>query len=102
MAIAFVVKPSCRKICASRSKYSSALKRFALANVQVADGHQRDLIFGFVLQDVLVFGDGLREFSLMEILLRRVDVFALVIGHCTRSVLRPPAVWQGDVKGEPG
>src|SRR5439155_12988561 len=32
---------------------------FSLANVQLADGHQRDLILRLVLQNMLVFRNGL-------------------------------------------
>src|ERR1051325_2981553 len=57
------------------------LKGFALANVEFADGHQGDLILGLVLEDMLIFGDGLRDFALVEKLLRGFDVFALVVSH---------------------
>src|SRR4029077_3332959 len=57
------------------------LKRFALANVEFADSHQCDLILRLVLEDLLVFGDSLRDFALVQKLLRRFDEFTLVIGH---------------------
>jgi len=37
-----------------------------------------DLILGFVLKDLLVFGDGLRDFCLVQELLRRFDEFIFV------------------------
>src|SRR5579859_530726 len=57
------------------------LKRFALANVEFADGHEGDLILGLVLEDLLIFGDGLRNLALVQKLLRRFDEFTFVIGH---------------------
>jgi len=57
------------------------LKRFALANIELADGHQSDLVFGFVLENVLVFADGLGDFALVQQLLRSFDVLAFAIGH---------------------
>src|SRR5262249_40272963 len=59
------------------------LEGFALANVELTNGHQRDLVLGLVLQDVLVFVDGLRNFALIQQLLRGFDVFAFVIGHAS-------------------
>src|SRR5207245_1417638 len=44
-------------------------------------GHQRDLVARLVLQDRLVFADGLRDFPLVERPLRGFDVFGLVISH---------------------
>ena len=41
------------------------LKGFALANVQLADGHQRNLILRLVLQNVLVFRNGLGDLALV-------------------------------------
>jgi len=64
-------------------KILDSLKSFALANVQLADGHQRDLILRLVFQNVLVFGNGLRNLALVQQLLRGFDVFALVIGHAS-------------------
>src|SRR5215468_10213171 len=63
------------------------LESFALANIEFADSHQGDLILGFILEDLLVFGDGLRDFALIEELLRGFDVFALVIAHANDSKL---------------
>jgi len=57
------------------------LKSFTLSDEQVAQGHECDLVFRFIFQDLLVFGDGLRKFPLLEILLRRVEVLGLVISH---------------------
>jgi hypothetical protein len=56
-------------------------ERFTLADVQLADGHQRDLVARFVLQNLLIFRDGLRYFALVQQFLRGFDVFALVISH---------------------
>src|SRR5262249_29156147 len=57
------------------------LKRFALANIEFADGHERDLILGLVLEDLLILRNRLRNLALVEKLLSGLDVFALVIGH---------------------
>src|SRR2546430_1295454 len=58
-------------------KVIDGLKSLALADVQLADGHQSDLVAGLVLQDILVFGDGLGDFALVQQLLCGFDVFAL-------------------------
>src|SRR4029077_19539260 len=63
-----------------------------LTDVQLPDGHQGDLVFGLVLQDLLVFSDGLRDFALIEELLRGFDVFAFVIGHTGTYTLRRPCL----------
>jgi len=57
------------------------LERLALADIQLADGHQRDLIPRLVLQNILVFAYGLGDFALIQQLLCDFDVLALVIGH---------------------
>ncbi len=69
------------------------LKSLTLADVEFADGHEGDLIARLKLENLLVFGDGLRDFALVEQLLRGFDKFALAIGHScsqTISVLRLP------------
>src|SRR6266481_2459085 len=65
------------------------LKSLALADVQLADGHQRDLVARLVLQDLLILRDCLRYFALIQQLLRGFDVFALVISHAKRRQLPP-------------
>ncbi len=72
-------------------KILDGLKGFALPNVQLADGHQGDLILRLIFQDVLVFGDRLRNFALVQQLLRGFDVFALVIGHASTRKTVPLA-----------
>src|SRR6266566_2348606 len=68
------------------------LKRLALADIQLADGHQRDLIARLKLQNILVFGYGLGDFALVQQLLCDFNVFALVIGHARKgtNLLREP------------
>src|SRR4029077_18690072 len=64
------------------------LEGFALADVQLADGHQRDLVARLELQDLLILCDGLYNFALVQQLLCGFDVFALVISHArTRTIL---------------
>ena len=69
------------------------LKGLALADVQLADGHQGDLIARLVLQNLLVFGDGLGDLALVEELLRGFDEFAFVIGHSGTQTMRSLACW---------
>ena len=57
------------------------LNGFALADVQLADGHQGDLVAGLILQDLLIFGDGLRHLPLVQQFLCGFDVLTFVIGH---------------------
>src|SRR5580704_6242971 len=64
------------------------LKSFALADVKLADGHERDLIARLVLENLLVFGDGLRDLALIQQLLRGFDKFALGIGHSCSQTIR--------------
>ena len=78
------------------------LKRFALANIELADGHQSDLVFGFVLENVLVFADGLGDFALVQQLLRSFDVLAFAIGHArsrTRLHRSSPILVPGMAEG---
>src|SRR5713101_1189829 len=65
------------------------LERLALADIQLADGHQRDLIARLVLQNILVFGYGLGDFALVQQLLCGFDVLALVIGHARTETNLP-------------
>ncbi len=65
------------------------LKRLALADIQLADGHQRDLVARLVLQNILVFGNGLGYFTLVQQLLCGFDVLALVIGHARTGTNLP-------------
>ncbi|HEX3817930.1 MAG TPA: hypothetical protein VHW03_06560 [Chthoniobacterales bacterium] len=71
------------------------LKGFALADVQLADGHQRDLIARLVLQNLLIFRNGLGDLALVEEFLSGFDVFAFVIGHSS-SDNSPSAPVAGD------
>ncbi len=71
-----------------------SLKGFALADVQLANGHERDLIARLVLQDLLVFGDGLGHLALVQQLLCGFDVFALVKGHARTGTTLPRSLPQ--------
>ena len=62
-------------------KIFQGLEGFPLADEQISQRHQGDLILGLILQNLLVFEDGLRHLPLLEILRRRVEVLGLVIGH---------------------
>src|SRR5271155_284233 len=62
-------------------KVVDGLEGLALTNVQLADGHQSDLVARLVLQDLLVFADRLRNFALIQELLCGFNEFAFVIGH---------------------
>ena len=66
------------------------LKSFALADIELADGHQRDLVARLILENLLVFGDGLRDLALIQQLLRGFDKFALGIGHSCSQTIRGP------------
>ena len=63
------------------------LERLALADVQLSDGHQGNLIPRLVLQDLLIFGDGLRHLALIQQLLCGFNEFALVVGHALMGQL---------------
>ena len=65
------------------------LEGFALANIQLADGHQGDLIARLVLQDLLVFGDGLGDLALVQKFLCGFDKLAFVIGHSRKGTASP-------------
>src|SRR6267154_2642669 len=78
-------------------KIIDGLKSFALADVELADGHQGDLVFGLVLEDLLVFRDGLRDLALVQELLRGFDVFAFAIGHSLTQTQRRPRLLEGVV-----
>src|SRR5690242_2709818 len=65
------------------------LEGLALPDVQLADGHQRDLVARLVLQNVLVFGDSLGDLALVQQLLRGFDVFAFVVSHSRKETNLP-------------
>ena len=65
------------------------LKGFPLPDIELADGHECDLIARLVLQNILVFGDGLGDFALVQQLLCSLDVFAFVIGHARTETNLP-------------
>ncbi len=65
------------------------LERLALADVQLADGHQGDLIARLVLQNMLVFSYGLGDLALVQQLLCGFNVLALVIGHARTETNLP-------------
>src|SRR5580700_4768746 len=69
------------------------LKSFTLPDVQLADGHESDLIARLKLENLLVFGDGLRDLALIQQLLRGFDEFTFAIGHSRSQTIcgtRPP------------
>ena len=68
------------------------LERFSLADIELTDGHERDLIARLVLQNVLVFGDGLGDFALVQQLLCGLYVFAFVISHARTGTNLPVGV----------
>ena len=70
------------------------LKRFALTDIQLADGHQGDLIARFVLQNLLVFRYGLGDFALVEKFLSGFDKLAFVIGHSRAQTISRPHLLQ--------
>src|SRR6201981_1780937 len=82
-------------------KVIDGLESLALADIKLADGHQGDLVAGLVLEDILVFGDGLGDLALVQQLLCGFDVFAFVVSHSrketnllkggSRDTLPPPA-----------
>src|SRR5260221_4188861 len=76
-------------------KIINGLKRLALPDVQLPNGHQGDLVFRLVLQDLLIFRDGLRDLALIEELLCGFDVFAFAIGHSRLRHSTARACWRG-------
>jgi len=80
-------------------KIFQRLKGFALAHEQIAQGHQGDLILRFILQDLLIFRDGLRHLPLLQILLRRVNVLAFVVRHLQMLF---PLYWLERTKSDSG
>ena len=72
------------------------LESFALANVKLADGHQGDLIARFEFQNLLVFGDSLGDFALVQELLSGLDEFAFVISHAPIGTARAKTAMQVD------
>src|SRR5438876_1176614 len=59
---------------------------------KLAYGHQRDLVAGLVLQNILVFAYGLGDFALVQQLLCGLNVFALVISHARTGTNLPLGV----------
>src|SRR5438105_10851611 len=51
--------------------------------------YQSDLVARLVLENVLVFGDGLGDFALVQQLLCGFDVFAFVISHSQKETNLP-------------
>src|SRR5206468_1657256 len=76
------------------------LKRFALPDIQLADGHECDLITRLVLQNILVLGDGLSDFALVQQLLCGLYVFAFVISHARTGTSLPAGVCPGRSRSE--
>src|SRR5580658_2750585 len=76
------------------------LKSFTLPDVQLADSHESDLIARLKLENLLVFGDGLRDLALIQQLLRGFDKFALGIGHTRSQTIRGPRL-QEDISSDP-
>ncbi len=83
-------------------KIIDCLKGFALPDVQLPNGHQRDLVFGLVLQNLLIFRDGLRNFALVQELLCGFDVFAFAIGHSLTQTQRRPRLLERSVLAPEG
>ena len=53
----------------------------ALAGEQIAHRHQRGLILRVVAENLLIFGDGLGDLALVQILQRAFERFAFIKGH---------------------
>src|SRR5213080_4101964 len=70
-------------------KVIDGLESLALADIELADGHQGDLVAGLVFENILVFGDGLGDFALVQQLLCGFDVFAFVISHSRKRDKSP-------------
>ena len=62
-------------------KIFQGLEGLPLPDEKISQGHQGDLILGLILDNLLVFEDGLRHLPLLKILRRRVEVLGLVISH---------------------
>ncbi len=62
-------------------KVIDRLKSFALTHIQIAHGHQRHLIAGLVLQNLLIFRDRLRHAILPQMFLRGFNVFNFAVCH---------------------
>src|SRR2546430_4990451 len=65
-------------------KVIDGLESLALADIELADGHQGDLVAGLVFENILVFGDGLGDLALVQQLLCGFDVFAFVVSHARK------------------
>ncbi len=57
------------------------VRHIALAGIEVADRHQCGLILRVVAENLLILGDGLRDFALIEELQRVFERFAFVERH---------------------
>jgi hypothetical protein len=64
---------------------------FALTHVEIADGHQGDLIARLVAQDLLIFLDGLGNLALIQVFLRGIERLGFVEAHQRCSVF--PERW---------
>src|ERR1700746_303038 len=70
-------------------KVIDGLESLALADIELADGHQGDLVAGLVFENILVFGDGLRDLALVQQFLCGFDVFAFVVSHSRKRYILP-------------
>src|SRR5215467_11898140 len=77
----FGKKPITDKNLGQALEIIDGLEGLALADVQLTDGHQGDLVAGLVFENILVFGDGLGDLALVQQLLCGLDVFAFVVSH---------------------
>ena len=57
------------------------LRHVSLTGEEIAHGHQSGLVFRIVAENLLIFGDGLGNLALVEILQRVFERFAFVKGH---------------------
>src|SRR5205085_2793456 len=73
----------------TRRSSDLGLKGLALTDVELADGHQGDLVARLILENMLVFGDGLGDFALVQQFLCGFDVFAFVVSHSRKRTDLP-------------
>ena len=78
------------------------LRHVALAREQIADGHQRGLIFRVVPKDLLIFADRLSDLALVEELQRVFERFAFVERHERFRMPHPPLALRRGVGSESG
>ena len=79
-------------------KIIDRLKCFALTHIQIAHGHQRHLIPGLVLQNLLIFHDSQRHAVLPQMFLRRFNVFDFAVCHylfCSTIFVQPDCLRRG-------